>query len=406
MPKYSYKAINETGGRAAGVIEADSHDAAANILAGQGFIPLKISEHEGILLPPFLVLIKDTMLSVKAQDLIVFTKQLKTMTKAGVPTLKLFHVLENQTENKKLKKIAGLMIQDITRGESLFNALKKHPETFSNLYCSMVRAGEASGRLPEVLERLIYIIEHENKLKADIKAALTYPVIVLFFLFSAFFILLTLVIPKFVNVFVKSGVDIPVPTRICILMYQFITGYWYVAAGLIAAVVISIFYYLRTERGRYSLDAFMMKIPLLGPMFIKSAMSRFASIFAILQSSGVNALNSLRILAGTVNNRAIAREFDLISDRLEEGRGIAEPLRAAKYFTPMVTNMVSIGEETGNLDEMLGEISDHYDAELEYNIKKLSEAIGPILTIGLAIVVGFFAFSVFLPMWDMAKIVR
>ena len=406
MPKYSYKAINETGGRATGVIEADSPDAAGNILAGRGFIPLKISEQEGILLPSALVSLKNKMVSAKAQDLIVFTKQFKTMTKAGVPTLKLLQVLENQTENKNLKKIAGSMIQDITRGESLFNIFKKHPETFSNLYCSMVRAGEASGKLPEVLERLIYIIEHEDKLKSDIKAALTYPVIVVFFLIAAFFILLTLVIPKFVNIFLRSGVEIPVPTKICILMYQFLTGYWYIVAGIIVTVVISMFYYLRTERGRYALDALMMKIPLLGPMFVKSAMSRFASIFAILQSSGVNALNSLKILAGTVNNRAIAREFELISDRLEKGRGIAEPLKSAKYFTPMVTNMVAIGEETGNLDEMLEEISDHYDAELEYNIKRLSEAIGPILTIGLAVVVGFFAFSVFLPMWDMVKMVR
>jgi len=406
MPKYSYKAINETGGRAAGVIEADSPDAVGNILAGRGFIPLKISEQEDSLLPPALALLKDKMVSARAQDLIVFTKQFKTMTKAGVPTLKLLQVLENQTENKKLKKIASSMSQDITRGESLFNAFKKHPETFSNLYCSMVRAGEASGKLPEVLERLIYIIEHEDKLKSDIKAALTYPVIVVFFLIAAFFILLTLVIPKFVNIFLKSGVEIPVPTKICILMYQFLTGYWYIVAGLIVAVVISMFYYLRTKRGRYALDALMMKIPLLGPMFVKSAMSRFASIFAILQSSGVSALNSLKILAGTVNNSAIAKEFELISDRLEKGRGIAEPLRSAKYFTPMVTNMVAIGEETGNLDEMLEEISDHYDAELEYNIKRLSEAIGPILTIGLAVVVGFFAFSVFLPMWDMVKMVR
>ena len=406
MPIYSYKAINETGGRESGALEAESPDAVGNILAGRGFIPLKISEKESIPLPPAMILIKDKLLSVRAQDLIVFTKQFKTMTKAGVPTLKLLNVLENQTENKKLKKIACSMSQDITRGESLFNAFKKHPETFSNLYCSMVRAGEASGKLPEVMERLIYIIEHEDKLKSDIKAALMYPVIVMFFLIAAFFILLTLVIPKFVNIFLKSGVEIPLPTKVCMLMYKLFVGHWLIAASIIAVLLISGLYYFRTKRGRYVLDALMMKIPLLGPMFIKSAMSRFASIFAILQSSGVNALSSLKILAGAVNNRAIAREFELISDRLEKGRGIAEPLRSAKYFTPMVTNMVAIGEETGNLEEMLEEISDHYDTELEYNIKRLSEAIGPVLTIGLAIVVGFFAFAVFLPMWDMTKMVR
>jgi type IV pilus assembly protein PilC len=406
MPIYSYKAINETGGRESGLLEAASRDAAGNILAVRGFIPLKISEKESMPLPQFMILIKEKLLSVRAQDLIVFTKQFKTMIKGGVPTLKLLHVLENQTENKKLKKIAGSMIQDITRGESLFSAFKKHPETFSNLYCSMVRAGEASGKLPEVMERLIYIIEHEDKLKSDIRAALTYPVIVILFLIAAFFILLTLVIPKFVNIFLKSGVEIPFPTKVCMLMYKLFVGHWYIAAGLIAAVLVSIFYYLRTERGRYALDALMMKLPLLGPMFIKAAMSRFAGIFAILQSSGVSALNSLKILAGTMSNRAIAREFDLISGRLEEGRGIAEPLKAARYFTPMVTNMVAIGEEADNLEEMLQEISDHYDAELEYNIKRLSEAIGPVLTIGLAIVVGFFAFAIFLPMWDMVKMVR
>ncbi len=406
MPIYSYKAINETGGRESGALEAESPDAVGNILAGRGLIPLKISEKESIPLPPAMMLVKDKLLSVKAQDLIVFTKQFKTMTKAGVPTLKLLKVLENQTENKKLKKIASSMSRDITSGESLFNAFKKHPKTFSNLYCSMVRAGEASGKLPEVMERLIYIIEHEDKLKSDIKAALMYPVIVIFFLIAAFFILLTLVIPKFVNIFLKSGVEIPFPTRVCMLMYKLFVGHWLVAAGVMAALLIAGLYYFRTKRGRYMLDALMMKIPLLGPMFIKSAMSRFASIFAILQSSGVNALSSLKILAGAVNNRAVAREFELISDRLEKGRGIAEPLRSAQYFTPMVTNMVAIGEETGNLEEMLEEISNHYDTELEYNIKRLSEAIGPVLTIGLAIVVGFFAFAVFLPMWDMVKMVR
>jgi len=144
----------------------------------------------------------------------------------------------------------------------------------------------------------------------------------------------------------------------------------------------------------------------LGSMFVKAAMSRFASIFSILQSSGVSVREAMRILAGTIGNTAIAREFDQINERLEEGRGISEPLRSAKYFTPIVINMIAIGEESGNLDEMLKEISDHYDVEMEYAMKKLSDAIGPLLTVGLAVVVGFFALAIFLPMWDMTKMVR
>ena len=404
MPKYSYKAINETGVKINGVIEADSIDGAGNILNSRGLIPVKVVE-QGASFSLF-AFIKDKAVSVKPQDLIVFTKQFRTMSKSGVPTLKMMQVMENQIESKKLKNIAGLIAQEIIKGESLFDAFKKHPGTFSNLYCSMVKAGEASGRLPEVLDRLIYIIEHEHKLKTDISSALMYPVIVLVCLVSAFFLLLTLVIPKFIAIFIKSGIDIPVPTKICMFMYTFMIDYWYLAGGLAGVIVTAFFYFLRTPSGRYTFDSLLMKLPLLGSMFVKSAMSRFAGIFSILQSSGVSALESMRILAGTVNNKAIAREFELITERLEEGRGIADPLKSANYFTPMVTNMVAIGEESGNLDEMLREISDHYDVELEYNIKRLSEAIGPILTVGLAVVVGFFAFAIFLPMWDMVQIAR
>ena len=149
-----------------------------------------------------------------------------------------------------------------------------------------------------------------------------------------------------------------------------------------------------------------MKLPLIGPLFIKAAMSRFASIFAILQSSGVAILDAMKILSGTIGNAAISREFDQINERLEEGRGIAEPLKSARYFTPIVINMVAIGEESGNLDEMLSDVSEHYDSELEYSMKRLSDAIGPILIVGLAAVVGFFALAIYLPMWDLTKMVR
>jgi type IV pilus assembly protein PilC len=219
-------------------------------------------------------------------------------------------------------------------------------------------------------------------------------------------VLLTFVIPKFVNIFLGAGLKLPLPTVICMFLYDFFSEYWYLLLGGVAAMIVALNYYLRTDQGRYVRDAFLMKVPIIGPLFIKAAMSRFASIFAILQSSGVSVLDSMKILSGTIGNTAIARQFDMINERLEEGRGIAVPLKSAKYFTPIVTNMIAVGEESGNLDEMLKEVSDHYDVELEYAMKKLSDAIGPILTIGLAAVVGFFALAIFLPMWDLIKIVR
>ena len=406
MPKYIYKAINEIGNAVSGVIEAESTETANNALIARGNIPTMVSLEHGLTARSGWTGIREIFSKVNTPELILFTKQFKTMLHAGVPMVKLLQVLEDQTANLKLKKILGSMSQDIKEGSSLYNAFKKYPKTFSPLYCSMIRAGEASGALPEVMERLTYIIEHEHRVKSDIKAALQYPLIVLVFLFIAFFVLLTFVIPKFVNIFERSGMDIPVPTMICMTLYSFMVNYWYIFFGLLILSAAFLNYYFKTDNGRYVRDVFLMKVPIIGPLFIKSAMSRFASIFSILQSSGVAVLESMNILSGTINNSAISREFDRINEKLEEGRGIAEPLKSAKYFTPIVTNMIAIGEESGNLDEMLNEISDHYDVELEYAVKKLSEAMGPILTIGLAGIVGFFALSIFLPMWDMTKMVK
>jgi len=376
------------------------------MLTDRGFIPATITRSGTVSGPSAWDNFKGMLTKVKAADLILFTKQFRTMNRAGVPMLSLLEVLQDQTENQSLKRISGLLHQDIEEGTSLYDAFRKYPKVFSPLYCSMLQAGEASGALPEVLDRLTYIIEHENKIRSDVKSALQYPIIVIVFLAIAFFVLLTFVIPKFVPIFEKAHVALPIPTKISILLYQFMSNYWYIILGGVVSVAIILTYYLRTEQGKYVRDTFLMKLPVIGPLFVKAAMSRFASIFAILQSSGVAVLESLRILSGTIGNSAISREFELIGEKLEEGRGISEPLKSARYFTPIVVNMVAIGEESGNLAEMLNDISEHYDSELEYAMTKLSEAIGPILTIGLAGVVGFFALSIFLPMWDLTKMAK
>jgi type II secretory pathway component PulF len=405
MPSYSYQAINETGVNVNGRIEADSEESAIRALVARGLIPSKVSSKGSggaVRLADLLARLRP----VKAPELILFTTQFRTMIRAGVPIMTLLRTLETQTEDPGLRRVIIQMRQDISEGSSLYEAFRKHPRVFSSLYCSMVRAGEASGRLPEVLDRLIHIIKHEYKVRSDIRSALQYPIIVICFLALAFIILLTYVIPKFSAIFARSGIKLPLLTRVCINLYTFLSSYWWLL--LIGAVIIGFvtYSYLRTPEGRFFKDKLLLNIPVVGPLFQKAAMSRFSGIFSVLQSSGVGVLESMSILSGTINNSAIARDFDQITSRLEEGRGISGPLRQSAYFTPIVINMVAIGEESGNLEQMLNDVSEHYDAELEYAMKRLSDSIGPILTVGLAVVIGFFALAIYMPMWELSTTVR
>ncbi|MBF0103596.1 MAG: type II secretion system F family protein, partial [Desulfobacterales bacterium] len=391
-----------------GDLEAESVDMAKTLLSNRGYIPVDIKETSfsssggG----SFIEMIRLSMGTVKITELIVFIKQFRTMLRAGISIITLLNILKEQTENPKLKYVVTALSEDIKEGLSLHEAFKKHSNVFSPLFCSMIRAGELSGSVPEVMERLIYITEHEHRIRSDIKSAMRYPMIVTVFLFVAFIVLLTFVIPKFVNIFLKARIDLPIPTKIAMNMYQFLISYWHLMLLGIVGTVVFFIYYFKTDQGRYVRDVLILKIPIIGPLLLKASMSRFASIFSILQSSGVAVLESMSILAGTIGNAAIMREFERISKRLTEGTGISAPLKSSGYFPPMVVNMIAIGEETGNLEEMLKEIASHYDAEVEYGMKALSEAIGPILTVGLTLVVGFFALAIFLPMWDLTKMVK
>jgi len=406
MPKFNYQALSQAGTTITDTVEADSAEAVTAMLSARGLIPTRVSQTAGGRASAGMQRFERFFGGIKTEELVIFTKQFRTMLKAGVPLVKLLEVLEGQAENPRLKKVIGTISQDLQAGSGLHEAFRRHPNVFSPLYCSMVQAGEASGALPEVLERVIYIIEHEDKIRSDIRSALQYPLIVLFFLSAAFFVLLTFVIPKFVNIFMRASVALPLPTVICMQLYKFLSVYWYLPLGAVVALTVAGHAYFRTVPGRRFKDAMLLRLPALGPLLIKAVMSRFASIFAILQSSGIPIRETMRILSGTIGNSAIAEVFTGIQERLEEGRGIAEPLRRARYFTPMVTNMIAVGEEAGNLEEMLKEVSAHYDSELEFAMKKISNLIGPVMTIGLAAVIGFFALAIFLPMWDMTKMVK
>ena len=407
MPNYNYKAINQSGAMISGTIRAETVEMAETMLSEQGYIPAKISREGTAALSNWLQKIETIFSPLKQEELILFTKQFRTMLIAGIPILQIFKILENQTENKKLKNTVAAVSLDIREGLTLYDAFIKHPRVFSTLYTNMIRAGEQSGTLSEVMERLIYILEHEHKVRSDIRSAMQYPIIVVAALMIAFLVLLTFVIPRFVTIFARAGVQLPIPTRISITLYNVLSNYWpWLLALVIIGVIALPVTYRRTETGRYLWDSFTLSLPIVGQLFLKSVMSRFASVFSILQSSGVPVLRSLEILAGTIGNQAITREFLHVRNMVEEGRGISSPLRSARYFTPMVVDMIAIGEESGRLEEMLREISVHYDDEVGYAVKRLSDTIGPILIIGLAAVVGFFALSIFLPMWDLTQVVR
>jgi type II secretory pathway component PulF len=404
MPSFSYKAVNASGATISGVVEADSVDTAADALFTKGYIPSNISLQKASSESSWRNRLSRITTRVPKTDLIVFTKQFRSMLHAGVPLMRLLQVLEAQTKNSTLKQAIADMTRSVKEGSTLHAAMEKNGHIFSPLYCSLVSAGEASGSVPQVMERLIYIIEHEEKIKSDIKSALQYPILVTIALVIAFFVLLTFVIPKFATMFGRAGLALPAPTRIAMALYQFVTVYWYVGLGGLVLLIVGLRLFLRTDRGQYVKDALLLRLPLAGPLFVKAIMSRFASIFAILQSSGVPIMTSMKVLSGTIGNRAISAEFDEVSERMQEGKGIAGPLGQAKYFTPMVIDMIAIGEETGNLEEMLRQVSIHYDDEVTYAVRGMSDAIGPILIVGLAAVVGFFAMAVFLPMWDLTKL--
>jgi len=404
MSKFSYQAFNDSGKLVSGTVDADSDAMANNLILARGLIPSKVKKEKAAAVKDRELSLTEMLTPIKTRDKILMTKQIRTMLKVGVPMIKMLQILEDQTEHVRLRSVISSISKHITEGSKIHEAFAKHPTVFPPLYCAALQAGEASGSLSEVLDRLIYIMEHEHKIRGDIRAALQYPIFVMAFLTVAFFFLLIFVIPKFVHVFKSAKIKLPMPTQMCILLYEFWHSYWYLAIAGAAGTFAVVGIYLKTENGKYVRDTILLKLPLVGELLIKTAMSRFASIFSILQYSGVQILESFRIIANAIGNKAVSREFDRIREQIEKGSSISGPLKAAKYFTPMVVNMIAIGEKTEKLDEMLSDVAQHYDAEVEYAMKTLSEYIGPVLTICMAAIVGFFALAIMMPMWDLAQI--
>ncbi len=383
-----------------GVIEAPNIHAVGIRLEQQNYYPVYVKEEkESKPLTGYAG-------KLKSEDIILFSRQLFTLIRAGIPIVSGIRSLAEQSESKRLKSILADIEKDINEGKSFSDSLAKYPRDFPPLYVNMVRAGETSGTLDVILERLASLIEHEMEMRNEVKAATRYPKIVLAAILIAVMVMVTFVIPKFALLYDRLGASLPLPTRIMIALNHLFQNYWYL--GLIFSFLsISLFYwYIRTERGRLQWDAFKLKTPIFGIIFKKIAMSRFAYIFGILNRSGLPILVTLDMVSTTIGNAVVSRVVSSMRKSVQEGRGLSEILRENDVFPPLVVQMVSVGEESGTLDEMLAKVSEYYDMEVRYSLKHLSTLIEPILTLFMGVIILLLALAIFLPMWNIATIIR
>ena len=401
MPAYRYKAIDKFGKAINGVMEASGDEMVASKLDGLGYAPVSIREKKkDIISLDFL----QRYGGVSLEDLILFNRQFSTLVSAGIPMLSSLNALSEQTENKRMKGVINTIRNNIEGGSSLSDALARHPKVFSALYVSMIQAGETAGSLDEILDRLATLAEHEKDTRANIRAATLYPKIVLTAISAAFIVLVTFVVPRFASMFSRFEATLPLPTRVMIGINDIVHHYWYLMIIVSAAIALGFHWYINSEKGELRWDSLKIKVPIFGPLFLKIAMSRFTHILGMLMRSGVPILDTLEIASATVANSVISQELEKLRESVRGGSGLSEPLKRSGVFTPMVVQMISVGEQSGKLDEMMPKVSHQYDLEVEYTIKNLSTLIEPALIITIGGIVLFLALAIFLPMWDMARV--
>ncbi len=402
MPLYQYKARDKFGALAVGTIESSAREAVATQLDSLGYIPVSIEEKR----VAFPRLARFTARRVKPLDLIVFSRQLSTLISAGLPFLSSFDALIEQAENPALKEIILQVRRDVESGNTFADALAKHRDIFSPLFISMVRAGEVGGVLDEMLQRLATLLEHEAEIRARIKTATRYPKFVVVGLLIAIGILLTFVVPRFATMYDNFKVKLPLPTRILIGANHVFQDYWWLLALLGVGVTFAARTYVNTEGGRLQWDGIKIRLPVFGPIFLKSALSRFARVFGTLARSGMPILQALDIVADTVGNVVLARVIATVRDSVREGKGVVQPMRVSRVFPPVVVQMVAIGEEVGKLDEMLAKVSEYYDQEVDYSLKNLATSIEPILLVVIGAAVLFLALAIFMPWWNLINVFK
>ncbi|KGY11120.1 MSHA biogenesis protein MshG [Vibrio tubiashii] len=405
MNSFRYQGRNLDGSAVSGQVEAPTREAAAEQLMGKGIIPIEISAQSGkaglsidvkALVTP----------AVPLEVLVIFCRQLYSLTKAGVPLLRSMNGLSQNCANKQLQIALQDVTQELTNGRSLSASMQLFPKVFSPLFVSMIHVGENTGRLDQALFQLANYYEQEVETRKRIKTAMRYPTFVISFITIAMFILNVKVIPQFSSMFSRFGVELPLPTRILIATSEFFVNYWVMMVVLIVASLFGFRAWLGTANGRETWDKFRLKMPVVGELINRAQLSRFSRTFALMLKAGVPLNQSLALSAEALGNKFLENRLLEMKSSIEAGGTISATAINSGVFTPLVIQMISVGEETGRIDELLLEVADFYDREVDYDLKTLTARIEPILLVIVAGMVLILALGIFLPMWGMLDAIK
>jgi len=400
--KFTYIAKDASGHTIKGSVEAGDKKHALEVLRAKKLLILKLEETKA----------RSSMFSfmgrkkVSMDDLVILFRQLATMIEAGIPVVTSFDILAEQSENPALKQVLSNVKDSVNTGSSLSDAMMKHPKVFSPLFVHMIRAGESSGALDVILDRVASYIEKTSALQKKIKSALIYPAVVTTMALLITLVLLIKVIPVFKGIFAGFGAKLPGPTQFLINLSDFIRHYSWVFVILIVLVVMAFRLYTRTEKGRLRVDTLKLKMPIYGPLLRKVAISKFTRTLSTLVKSGVPILAALEIVAKTAGNVAVEQSVDNVRSSVRDGESIAAPMERSGIFPSMVTRMVSVGEKSGQLEKMLSKISDFYDTQVDTAVDGLTSMIEPLIIAFLGIVIGTIVLCMFLPIFKISSIIQ
>jgi len=396
MPVFTYKGTNRSGGSVSGELTASSKAELQNILRRQQITPTKMSEKgKEFNLPSF-------GSGVSAKELAIFTRQFSVMIDSGLPLVQCLEILASQQENKTFQKVLAGTRASVEGGATLSAAMRQYPKVFDALYVNMVEAGETGGILDTILQRLSSYIEKNVKLQRAVKSALVYPVGVLTVAAGVIILLLWKVVPIFATLFAGLGVDLPLPTRIVINLSNLVGSiFGFLMLVAFGAILFGLKVWYGTPQGRYILDGVILKVPIVGILLRKIAVARFTRTLGTLIASGVPILEGLDITAKTSGNAIVEKALNQVRKSLEEGKSLTEPLKDSEVFPGMVTQMISVGEQTGAMDAMLQKIADFYEEEVDAAVKDLLTALEPIMIVFLGLVVGGVVISMYLPLFSL-----
>lgn len=404
MARFSYRARRRTGGEEQGEVEAPTRDAAAQILLARGLIPVTIAAASAakreVTLPKFL------QPQPTLADVLLFTRQFYSLTKAGVPILTGILRLAENTPNPILAAALRQIATDLQAGRSLAGSFARHPKIFSTLYLAMLRVGEESGKLEEALLRLTENLERDRTTVMRIKSALRYPLMVLVAVGIAIGVLTTFVIPAFAGIFASMKVELPLPTRIILAVSQFMAQYWWLVLAAIGGGFIAFRRWTAAGPGRLWWDRTKLRIPKIGDIVLRATLARFARSFAMAIGAGVPITQALLSVARATDNDYLAEKILAMLNGIERGESILATATRTGVFTPVVLQMLAIGEETGRIDEMMSEVAQFYEREVDYDIEHLSDLIEPIMVVIMGGLVLVLALGIFLPMWEMLSFAR